>query len=712
MPAMKWVPEMPDAAGAGGEVDARRRAVADAFAAGGPLSAAVAGFSPRSAQQEMALAVFDAIATRSTLVAEAGTGTGKTMAYLVPALLAGGKVLVCAGTKTLQDQIFGKDLPAACRALGLRVEAANLKGRQNYVCRLRLERSLEAGTFSSRDAVRALHRIAQFIRFSDTGDRAELGDVSEDSPVWPAVTSTRDNCPNGECPHFDACFVMRARRAAMAADVVVVNHHLLLADMALRESTQAELLPNADTVIVDEAHQLARAAGDFFGEHWSLQQLAELGADSLRAGLQVARDGASWPDLVRALDTAGRAVRLALARSGAERAPRIAYDRVAHAPLLIDALSALDQTLIALEQALEANRGRDPELDGLVPRARALRTLVRAWTPPPETAQGAGESGQGDGTDGVPAQEGDAEAFVRWVGVSMHGAQFRATPLHCADAFIRAREERPQAWILTSATITTANRFEPFLDALGLRGCKTARWDSPYDYANQALLYLPQTLPDPRATDFSERVAQACWPALRASRGRAFILCSTLRAVERVARALRARMAVEDPDAFTLLVQGERSRRAMLETFRDARAAVLVGSMSFWEGIDVRGEALSLVAIDKLPFAPPDDPVVEARGRYLKRLGRDPFLDDQLPHAITLLRQGAGRLIRDETDRGVLMILDERVLRRSYGKAVLASLPPFRRTRDEEDVRRFFAEAACCPSAGQPLSRAGASPSG
>ncbi len=702
MPAMKWVPEMPDAAGAGGEgeVDARRRAVAGAFAAGGPLSTAVTGFSPRIAQQEMALAVFEAIATRSTLVAEAGTGTGKTMAYLVPALLAGGKVLICAGTKTLQDQIFGKDLPAACRALGVRVETANLKGRQNYVCRLRLERSLEAGTFASRDAVRALHRIAQFVRFSHTGDRAELGDVPEDSPVWPAVTSTRDNCPNGECPHFDTCFVMRARRAALAADVVVVNHHLLLADMALRESTQAELLPNADTVIVDEAHQLARAAGDFFGEHWSLQQLAELGADSLRAGLQVARDGASWPDLVRALDTAGRTVRLALARSGAERAPRVAYDRVAHAPLLADALGALDPALAALERALEANRGRDPELDVLVPRVRALRALVRGWMPAPPDPK-AGESDHGDETDGMPTQPDEPEAFVRWVGVSTHGAQFRATPLHCADAFIRAREERPQAWILTSATITTANRFEPFLDELGLRGSRTARWDSPYDYPNQALLYLPQTLPDPRATDFPERVAQACWPALCASRGRAFILCSTLRAVERVARSLRARMAAEAPDAFTLLVQGERSRRAMLETFREARAAVLVGSMSFWEGIDVRGEALSLVAIDKLPFAPPDDPVVEARSRYLKRLGRDPFLDYQLPQAITLLRQGAGRLIRDETDRGVLMILDERVLRRSYGKAVLASLPPFRRTRDEEDVRRFFAEPGCAPASAQ-----------
>ncbi len=665
-------PEARDA----GALERCRGRVVEAFAAGGALSRALSGFRLRSSQQEMALAVFDAITLRGTLAAEAGTGTGKTLAYLVPAILAGGKVLISAGTKTLQDQIFHKDLPAACRALGAQVDAALLKGRQNYVCRLRLERTAASGTLSTREDVLALRQVQGLARDSETGDRAELARVAEGSQIWPAVTSTRENCLGAKCEHFETCFVVRARRRALAADIVVVNHHLLLADLALRAEADLELLPNADVVIVDEAHHLSRTAAEFFGEGWSLQQIADLGADGLRMGLHAARDGASWPELARALDTALRAVRLCLAESGAGQGARVAYGDLARDGALPGAIGALDRALAALQQAVAQNHGRDAELDLLGPRIERLRALLESWRQAP----------------GRPGAASDA-ALVQWVSTSAHGAQFHTTPLSCAQDFAHARAQREQAWILTSATLTTAQRFEPFLQELGLDDARALRWDSPFDFARQALLYLPLPMPDPKAPDFAERVAEAAWPVVRASRGRAFVLCSTLRAVGRVARRLSELMH-ECGDRLPVLVQGEASRSLMLGEFRRLGDAVLVGSVSFWEGIDVRGEALSVVAIDKLPFAPPDDPVLAARIRQMKEQGRNPFREFQLPQAITLLRQGVGRLIRDDGDRGVLMILDERLLSRSYGKTILASLPPFARTRDQSEACAFVAPAA------------------
>ncbi len=676
MKAAFSTPEDPGAQAGGAaardDVALCRASILAAFAPDGALAGAIAGFRERSSQREMALAVFESIARRSTLAAEAGTGTGKTLAYLVPALLAGGRILISAGTKTLQDQIFDKDLPAVCRALGLTPDIAILKGRQNYVCRLRLERTAATGMLGSLEEVRALQHIVRFARDSAGGDRAELAEVAEGSSVWPAVTSTRDNCLGAECAHFENCFVVRARRRALAADVVVVNHHLLMADMALREETDSELLPSADVVIVDEAHHLTRVAADFFGQGWSLQQISELGADTLRIGLQSARDGAAWPDLVRGLESAAREVRLCLAQGGLGPRARVAFERVARDAAVPGAIAALDATVAALQAAVDQNQGRDAELDLLAPRIGRLRDLLAAWRQRPVTA-------------GAVVPE-----VVQWVSTTTHGAQFHSTPLSCADAFARAREERQQAWILTSATLTTQQRFDPFLRELGLAGATALRWESPFDFARQALLYLPSPMPNPQAEDFAELVAEAVWPVLQSSRGRAFILCSTLRAVGRVAARLRELMAADD-DPLPLLVQGDASRRAMLEEFRRLGDAVLVGSVSFWEGIDVRGDALSVVAIDKLPFAPPDDPIVAARIRQLQAQGRNAFRDYQLPHAVTLLRQGVGRLIRGDADRGVLMILDERLLSRSYGTAILASLPPFARTRSQAEAQAFIA---------------------
>jgi len=660
-------------------VEATRRRVAHAFASDGELAGAVRGFVARDSQRDMALAVFDAIVERATLVAEAGTGTGKTFAYLVPALLAGGKVLVSTGTKALQDQVHGKDLAAVTRALGLRVECALLKGRQNYVCLHRLARAESEAQFATRQDAAHLRAVVRFARTTATGDLAELAEVPENAPIRPLVTSTRENCLGTECPRFDECFVYKARRAAQAADVVVVNHHLFLADLALRDDAIREFLPAVDTVVLDEAHQLPKIAGDFFGTTWSLAQVVDLAHDARAAGLAHAADGAPWVALMQSTEQAARELRLQLAQAGLAPGARVALERIGRRAALAQAVDTIDASLAALDAALSANQGRDAEIDALAPRTAALRAQLADWR------------------DAFAARDADPDSHdatidetVRWIGVSAHGAQFNSTPLAAGEAFARVRAQQTQAWILTSATLTVAQRFDAYIAETGLADARTLRWDSPFEFARQALLYLPQPMPSPLAPDFAERVADCAWPVIVAAGGRAFVLCTTLRAVERVAERLRARMR-EAGAELPLVVQGTTTRRALLDAFRRAGNAVLVGSVSFWEGIDVRGEALSLVVIDKLPFAPPDDPVVEAKIRRLRALGRNPFVDYQLPQAVTLLKQGVGRLIRDETDRGVLMLLDDRLLTKPYGKTVLASLPPFARTRSESEACGFFA---------------------
>lgn len=659
-------------------IEAVRAQVHAAFGPEGALAQAITGFSARSAQQSMAQAVLEAIVTRGTLVAEAGTGTGKTFAYLVPALLAGGKVLVSTGTKTLQDQVFQKDLATLRAALGLNLKVALLKGRQNYLCLHRLAQTERDGHLPNRMDVSHLRTIVRFSKTTTQGDRAELSDVPETATVWPLVTSTRENCLGQECPRFDECFVYRARREAMQADVVVVNHHLFLADLALRDDAVKEFLPKADTVVLDEAHQLPHIATEFFGTGWSLAQIHALVTDARTVGLQKAPDAANWIVLTRALDHAGRDVRLALADAGLNPGMRVALDRLPARAAVGEALGPLVRALEELAAPLKASQERDVELHALWERTMLLHGAAAQWQRLLAPTQEEPEAGA-------------LTTHVHWIAVTSHSAQFHTTPLVPGEAFARARSAYPQAWILTSATLTVAGRFDAFLTETGLTEATTARWDSPFDYAQQARLYLPRALPSPLSTDFAQSVAEAVWPVIEASQGRAFVLCTTLRAVERVAEHLRTRLSASGAP-WPLLVQGTQTRRALLEQFRQAGNAILVGSISFWEGIDVRGEALSVVALDKLPFAPPDDPVVEAKIKRLRALGGNPFMDYQLPEAVTLLKQGAGRLIRDERDRGVLILLDERVLTKPYGRTVLASLPPFKRTRDLEEVQRFFSE--------------------
>jgi ATP-dependent DNA helicase DinG len=627
-----------------------------AFAADGPLSARIAGFKRRAQQLELAQAIYDAIESTGVLIAEAGTGTGKTFAYLVPALLAGGKVLVSTGTKTLQDQLFDRDLPAVRDALGLGTTIALLKGRANYVCLYRLGRAAREATLGSREESAQLRRIDHFAKTSFTGDRGDLPDVPEDAPVWLHATSTRENCLGQECPDYKDCFVMRARRNALAADVVVVNHHLFFADVALRDEGVAELLPACNTVIFDEAHQLPEVARAFFGERVSTAQLIELARD---ARLELRAAGGASPELdalAARLDRAARDLRLAFTETG-----RLSWRQALARPSFGEALAALCKAVEACGAQLAEQSGRSEGLGACARRAAEARAVL------------------------ARLRESEATEEVRWVEVLAQSAHLHATPLSSAEQFRRQMDDHPRAWIFTSATLAVGDDFGHFRRELGVPEAQARRWSSPFDFAEQALLYLPKGLPeDPNAPGFTDAVVEAALPVLRASGGRAFLLFTTLRALRRAHELLRIRID------FPLLVQGTGSRSELLTRFRSLGNAVLLGSQSFWEGVDVRGEALSVVLIDKLPFAPPDDPVLAARIEGMKANGGNPFAELQLPQAVLQLKQGAGRLIRDEADRGVLVLCDPRLLTRPYGRRILKSLPPMKLTRTLEDVQEFF----------------------
>jgi ATP-dependent DNA helicase DinG len=630
------------------------------FAADGTLAALVDGFDLRPQQLEMAGAILRAIEDNGTLVLEAGTGIGKTFAYLVPAFLAGGKVIVSTGTKTLQDQLFERDVPAVRKALATGATAALLKGRANYLCLYRLERAHGEARLATREEVAQLHRIERFAVQTRSGDRAELADVPENAPIWAHATSTRDNCLGQSCPRYRDCFVMRARKNALEADVVVVNHHLFFADVVLRDEGVAELLPACNTVIFDEAHQLPDTARLFFSETVSSGQIVELARDA-RAELR-AVGGASpaLETLATRLEKAARDLRLAF---GADAA-RMAWSQALRRPGVELALGSLAGALETLAGALAAQAERS---EGLAACARRAGEAVARIERLRATAD---------------------EAHVRWVEVFSQAVQLHLTPLSAARPFQRQLEGHPRAWIFTSATLAVGEDFSHFTRELGLENARSARWPSPFDYGRQARLYVPRGLPEnPNDAGYTDAVVDAALAAIKASRGRAFLLFTSLRALRRAHQRLQ-----DEAIDYPLLVQGTGSRSDLLRRFRDLGNAVLLGSQSFWEGVDVRGEALSLVVIDKLPFAPPDDPVLAARIDALRAKDLNPFSQLQLPMAVLQLKQGAGRLIRDFSDRGVLMICDQRLFTRGYGRLIRASLPPMPLTREIGDVEAFFAQ--------------------
>ena len=643
------------------------------FAERGPLARAVPGFRRREQQVEFARAVLEAIESRGVLVAEAGTGTGKTFAYLVPALLAGGRVIVSTGTKTLQDQLFHRDLPRVRQALGVPVDVALLKGRANYVCLHHLEENAHQGMFATREEIVHLQRIRSFAARTMSGDRGECEDVPEGSGAWAHATSTRENCLGSACRHYQDCFVMKARKRAADADVVVVNHHLFFADVALRDEGMADLLPDANTVIFDEAHHLPDLARLFFGQSISTAQVIDLAHDVRIAEAQHARESTDMGDAAADVERSARDLRIALGHA----AGRIALSQLRERTAFDRALDALAERLATLALRLRAQEERAEEIRNCRSRADEFAARIGEWRE----------------ADARPKEDAYGETagadVVRWIEAWPQSASLYVTPLDVGRIFHGQMEGGKRAWVFTSATLSVNGDFSHYQSEMGLTEARLLTWASPYDFGSQALLYVPEGLPDPNSEGYVDAVIDAAWPVVRASGGHAFLLFTSLRAMDRGHDRLAQRLKSEGL-AWPLLLQGSGSKNELLERFRRSPNAILVGSQSFWEGVDVKGEQLSVVVIDRLPFNPPDEPVLAACIERINRAGGNAFMDYQLPRAVIALKQGAGRLIRDEADRGALMICDPRLVDKPYGRRIWKALPPFRRTRSLAEVEAFF----------------------
>lgn len=631
---------------------------AELLGEGGPLARHIDGFAPRRQQQEMAEAVATAIERGQVLVTEAGTGTGKTYAYLVPALLSGSKVIISTGTRHLQDQLYHRDLPLVKEALDAPVRIALLKGRANYLCLHRLRLFVEEGKAGRGRLAANLTRIQRWARQTRSGDINELSGIPEDSPLWPRVTSTADNCLGQDCPVFSDCHLMAARRRAQEVDILVINHHLLLSDITLSEEGHGDLLPAADSYIVDEAHQLPEIASHFFGQSISSRQLRELARDSVAEQLSEAPDMPTIREACLQLEKASADLHLALGVG--ER--RLAWREIADARPMKLALERLDTALADLEAELELAAMRGKGLENGLKRCQVLRERLAVFS-----------------------QESD-EDHVYWFETRSRAFTLHASPLEVSENFHAYMARcRHAAWVFTSATLAIGERFDHFNRQLGLEPDVTCRWESPFDFQHQALLYHPAGLPEPHDPGYTRAVIKAVLPVLEASQGRAFLLFTSHRALKEAFDLL------QDRTPFPLLVQGSAPRSDLLARFRASGNGVLLGTSSFWEGVDVRGEALSCVVIDKLPFASPGEPLLQARIDAIRRQGGNPFMDYQLPNAIIQLKQGIGRLIRDSHDRGLLMLCDPRLRSKPYGRLFLRSLPNIPQTQNMVDVDAFFA---------------------
>jgi ATP-dependent DNA helicase DinG len=643
--------------------------VADALSARGTLARADARFVPREAQLAMARAVARAIETRSVLVAEAGTGVGKTFGYLVPTLLSGARALVSTATKSLQDQLFLRDLPRLRDALGVPATLALLKGRGSYLCLHRLAEARRSATLPDRWAMRALAKVEQWAPSTKSGDLAEIDGLDDRSPVIPLVTSTRDNCLGADCPEYRNCHVMKARRDAMAADVVVVNHHLFFADMVLRDSGVAELLPTVDVAVFDEAHQLGEAGVQFLGTLLGSAQLLDFARDLLALGLAHARGLQAWAELAAGVERAARELRLACAGTLEVRALlKLRWDERCHAAGFADSLAAVAAACGAAAKALQALDAGVPELAKLNGRAAALALVAARFAEPAEAGR------------------------VRWIDLTAQAARLVESPLDIREAMREQIDAAPRAWVFTSATLGDDERLSWFTESAGIDDDATVlRVGSPFDYARHARLYVPRAFPKPNEPAHTPAVATLAARCAAALGGRSFVLTTTLRALPLIGDRLRELLAPEDID---VLVQGRAPRRLLMQQFRARPRSVLVGSQSFWEGIDVPGDALQCVVIDKLPFPPPNDPLIEARVKRLESQGRNPFADCFVAEAAVSLKQGAGRLIRSETDRGLLVVCDPRLAGSNYGKRLREALPPMTMVANEDEALDWLRELA------------------
>jgi len=658
--------------------DALAGAVVRAFAIDGPLARADTGYVERDVQQRFAKAVAQALDQRGVLVAEAGTGVGKTFAYLVPLLLSGRRALVSTATKSLQDQLYLRDLPRLTKALGVPVQLALLKGRASYLCLHRLAQARQGGEpgqpvlLPDRFAVRALSRVEAWAQATFTGDLAEIDGLDERSPVIPLVTSTRENCLGSDCPKFSACHVVKARREAMAADIVVVNHHLFFADMALRDSGVAELLPSVDAAVFDEAHQLVEAGVQFLGSTLGSAQAIDFARDMLALGLQQARGLADWQALAGACERAARDLRLAAAGTlrDLRGTVKLRWSERSEQAEFSAALNALAAACTQAAAGVQAVIDTGPDFAKLQERAMSLSKLATAF--------------------GHEA----AEAHVRWIDVSPQQARLVESPLDIRDMLTEQRARAPKAWIFTSATLGDDDDLSWFTATTGLEDAVKLRLGSPFDYAAHARLFVPSRFPKPNEPDHATAVATLAAHCAAALGGRTFVLTTTLRALPVVAATMRIELEAAGAGHIEVLVQGTQPKRALLQRFVANPASVLVGSQTFWEGIDVAGDALQCVLIDKLPFPPPNDPLIEARVKRLQAQGRNAFNECFVADAAVSLKQGAGRLIRSETDRGLLVVCDPRMARMPYGTRLRAALPPMGALTDESAALEWLAQLA------------------
>ena len=653
--------------------DELEQAVLAAFDVDGPLARLDPGYKPRAPQLQMSRAVARALSRRQALVVEAGTGVGKTFAYLVPALLAGSRALISTATKSLQDQLFLRDLPRLAKALNTPVRLALLKGRSSYLCLHRMKEARVSGEFPDRRTALSLARIERWALGTATGDFAEIDGMDERSPIIPIVSSSRENCLGQECPDWKACYVVKARREAMEADVVVVNHHLFFADMTLRDTGVAELLPTVEIAIFDEAHQLAEAGVQFLGTLLGTAALTDFARDVLAHGLAHARGVHDWQALQAAVEKAARELRLAaagaLATGGRELRGtlKLAWKERASQPAFGEALAGVETATSAALEALTAVREASPDFARLCERAQMLRDLAKAFATEPDP--------------------GD----VRWIDISPHAARLVESPLDIREAMQQQLEAAPKAWVFTSATLGDDEGLTWFTEPAGLTDAEVLRVGSPFDYPAHARLYVPRGFPKPSEPNHAASVALLASRLARALGGRTFVLTTTLRNLQTVADGLRERFE-EGGDAITVLQQGALPKRLLLQRFLENPASVLVGSASFWEGIDVPGDALQCVVIDKLPFPPPNDPLVEARVQRLEAQGRNAFAEYFVAEAAIALKQGAGRLIRTETDRGLLVVCDPRMAGMNYGRRLRAALPPMTPVANEAEALAWLAQ--------------------
>lgn len=627
------------------------------FSKKGLLSKTVKGFTYRHQQAEMAETIEKIIKKGDVLISEAGTGTGKTFSYLVPALLSGLKVIVSTGTKNLQDQLFQSDLPLIKKALSLGTPTALLKGRSNYLCLHRLENTLAESGFVNPILSHQLQQVSSWSGRTQKGDIAELTEIPENAEIWPFVTSNHYNCLGQDCPSIQQCHLLEARKIAQEADLVVVNHHLLCADFTLKNDGFGELLPEADVFIIDEAHQLHDVASNFFGFDITSRQILELIHDS-DTEYQIA--AGDFPEFIKSKEALEQ-VRTDLILLFGEQQRRGSWSEIDKDERLQRGLQRLLDQLIAFQVHLKQLEGRSKGLDSCYARCTEMVDKLHR----------------------ILVKNKDTED-IRWFETYKKSFRLTSTPLNVGNVFQEQMEARQATWIFTSATLAVDGHFDHFKQQLGIVKADTALWDSPFDYQKQALWFAPRGLPNPNDEHYNQAVSDLAIPIVKASQGRAFLLYTSYRALNEAARYLQNQFD------FPLFIQGEKPKAALLAEFKAAGNGVLLGTASFWEGVDVRGEALSCVIIDKLPFASPGDPVLQARIDLLKRNGGNPFLEYQLPQAIIALKQGAGRLIRDHYDRGTLTICDPRLLGRAYGHKILASMPDFNRTRVLEDVIAFF----------------------